>query len=226
MARARRLSPAYDLVNTRLFYPDEESVALTMGGRKKKFTRRKWIDFAEYCRIPKKAQHRPGIEAFGIFANHNEFYVLGSFVLKRGFHPGVKYNRPQIYVLIQPEAEFEQKALFQYSGFDIGVSDGAKQYCVKLAQLLEQSFRKQFTRFEVAFSSQVEVNLFGGKACSLRCCVQCLKGFPYNLGARSVSRNDRNAVIFRHLTPFFVINLNCKKNPSRSELIPVGTSAP
>lgn len=50
-----RLSPAYDLVNTRLFFPDDESTAIMMGGRKKKFTRRKWIDFAEYCGIPKKA---------------------------------------------------------------------------------------------------------------------------------------------------------------------------
>jgi flagellar biosynthesis regulator FlaF len=28
---------------------------MMMGGRKKKFTRRKWIDFAEYCGIPRKA---------------------------------------------------------------------------------------------------------------------------------------------------------------------------
>ena len=51
----RRLSPAYDLVNTRLFFPDDDSTAIMMGGRKKKFTPREWIDFAEYCGIPKKA---------------------------------------------------------------------------------------------------------------------------------------------------------------------------
>ncbi len=54
----RRLSPAYDLVNTRLFFPDDDSTAMMMGGRKKKFTRRKWIDFATYCEIPKKAAER------------------------------------------------------------------------------------------------------------------------------------------------------------------------
>jgi serine/threonine-protein kinase HipA len=51
----RRLSPAYDLVNTRLFFPDDDSMAMMMGVRKKKFSRRKWIDFAAYCEIPKKA---------------------------------------------------------------------------------------------------------------------------------------------------------------------------
>jgi hypothetical protein len=30
-------------------------MAIMMEGRNKKFTRRKWIDFAEYCGIPKKA---------------------------------------------------------------------------------------------------------------------------------------------------------------------------
>jgi serine/threonine-protein kinase HipA len=51
----RRLSPAYDLVNTRLFFPDDDSTAMMMQGRKKKLTRRNWIDFAAYCGIPKKA---------------------------------------------------------------------------------------------------------------------------------------------------------------------------
>ena len=50
----RRLSPAYDLVNTRLVLPDDDSLAIMMGGRKKKITRRKWLDFAEYCKILKR----------------------------------------------------------------------------------------------------------------------------------------------------------------------------
>jgi serine/threonine-protein kinase HipA len=54
----RRLSPAYDLVNTRLVIPTDDSLAIMMGGRKKKLTRRKWLDFADYCRIPRKAVQR------------------------------------------------------------------------------------------------------------------------------------------------------------------------
>lgn len=50
----RQLAPAYDLVNTSLFFPDD-SLAMMLGGRKKKLRRRQWIDFAEYCGIPRKA---------------------------------------------------------------------------------------------------------------------------------------------------------------------------
>lgn len=61
----RRLSPAYDLVNTRLVLPDDDSLAVMMCGRKKKITRRKWLDFAEYCRIPRRAAERLVEEQIG-----------------------------------------------------------------------------------------------------------------------------------------------------------------
>ncbi len=51
----RRLSPAYDLVNTRLVMPEDDSLAVMMCGRKRKITRRKWLDLAEYGKIPKRA---------------------------------------------------------------------------------------------------------------------------------------------------------------------------
>jgi serine/threonine-protein kinase HipA len=54
----RRLTPAYDLVNTRVATPKDDTVALTMGGRNKKFTRKKWLDFAKHCEIPEKAAER------------------------------------------------------------------------------------------------------------------------------------------------------------------------
>lgn len=53
----RRLSPAYDLVCTRLVIPDD-TLAMPVGGRDKRFTRRKWLEFAEYCQIPEKAAKR------------------------------------------------------------------------------------------------------------------------------------------------------------------------
>lgn len=54
----RRLSPAYDLVSTRLVLAEDDKLALPIGGRDKKFTRRKWLDFAEYCEIPERAATR------------------------------------------------------------------------------------------------------------------------------------------------------------------------
>jgi serine/threonine-protein kinase HipA len=51
----RRLSPAYDLVCTRLAIAEDDSLALPMGGKKKGLTRRKWLEFGDYCRLPKRA---------------------------------------------------------------------------------------------------------------------------------------------------------------------------
>lgn len=53
----RRLSPAYDLVCTKLVIPDD-TLAMPIGGRDKNLTRRKWLDFADYCAIPEKAAKR------------------------------------------------------------------------------------------------------------------------------------------------------------------------
>jgi serine/threonine-protein kinase HipA len=53
----RRLSPAYDLVCTKLVIPDD-ALSLTIGGRDKKLTRRRWLDFATYCRLPERAAKR------------------------------------------------------------------------------------------------------------------------------------------------------------------------
>jgi serine/threonine-protein kinase HipA len=53
----RRLSPAYDLVCTKLAIP-EDTLAMPVGGRDSKLTRRKWVEFGEYCQIPAKATKR------------------------------------------------------------------------------------------------------------------------------------------------------------------------
>lgn len=52
-----RLTPAYDLVSTRLVIPDDP-LALPVLGRTSKLTRKTWLEFAEYCAIPKKTAQR------------------------------------------------------------------------------------------------------------------------------------------------------------------------
>jgi serine/threonine-protein kinase HipA len=52
-----RLSPAYDLLCTRLVIP-EDPLALPIGGNKERLTRGRWLRFAEYCRLPSKAAER------------------------------------------------------------------------------------------------------------------------------------------------------------------------
>jgi serine/threonine-protein kinase HipA len=52
-----RLTPAYDLVATRLVIPDDE-LALPIDGRKEKLTRGAWREFAKYCQLPERAFER------------------------------------------------------------------------------------------------------------------------------------------------------------------------
>lgn len=55
--RLYRLSPAYDLLCTRLVI-DDDPMALPMGGRDRRFSRASWIAFARYCDIPLRAADR------------------------------------------------------------------------------------------------------------------------------------------------------------------------
>jgi serine/threonine-protein kinase HipA len=52
-----RLSPAYDLICTKLVIPDD-TLAMPIGGQRKSLKRRSWLDFADYCGIPERAAKR------------------------------------------------------------------------------------------------------------------------------------------------------------------------
>ena len=54
----RRLAPAYDLICTRLPIPTDQDLALPIGGKKNNLTRRSWLNFAGYCKIPERAAVR------------------------------------------------------------------------------------------------------------------------------------------------------------------------
>ncbi len=52
-----RLSPAYDLLATRLVIPDDQ-LALPIGGTPKDISRRKWLELARSCKLPEPAAVR------------------------------------------------------------------------------------------------------------------------------------------------------------------------
>lgn len=52
-----RLTPAYDLVCTRLVIPDDP-LALPITGKKEKLDREDWLRFAEYCQLPDRTAIR------------------------------------------------------------------------------------------------------------------------------------------------------------------------
>lgn len=54
----RRLTPAYDLLCTRLAIPGDRNQALSLGGKRNNLTRTVWLAFARYCQIPEPAAVR------------------------------------------------------------------------------------------------------------------------------------------------------------------------
>ena len=54
----RRLTPAYDLLCTRLVIPTDMDLSLPISGKKTKLTRKSWLEFADYCGLMKKAAER------------------------------------------------------------------------------------------------------------------------------------------------------------------------
>ena len=52
-----RLTPAYDLVSTRLVIPDDQ-LALPIGGKRDRLARADWLKFGAYCGLPEKAVAR------------------------------------------------------------------------------------------------------------------------------------------------------------------------
>ena len=52
-----RLSPAYDLLSTRLVIADD-LLALSVDGNKKNITRRQWMKYAEHCHVTPRAAER------------------------------------------------------------------------------------------------------------------------------------------------------------------------
>lgn len=53
-----KLTPAYDLVCTRLVIPDDNDLAMPMCGRNQKIRRATWLKLADYAGIPRKAAER------------------------------------------------------------------------------------------------------------------------------------------------------------------------
>jgi serine/threonine-protein kinase HipA len=52
-----KLTPAYDLLCTRLVIPDDQ-LSLSVQGKKDKLNRKVWLEFAKYCRLSQRAASR------------------------------------------------------------------------------------------------------------------------------------------------------------------------
>jgi serine/threonine-protein kinase HipA len=73
-----RLTPAYDLVSTRLVIP-EDQLALPVAGKRENLTRKTWLEFADYCEIPEKTALRV-LETQAAMARDAEAMIDASFL--------------------------------------------------------------------------------------------------------------------------------------------------
>jgi serine/threonine-protein kinase HipA len=73
----QRLTPAYDLVCTRLVIPDDP-FALPVQGKDRNLTRGTWLKFADDCQIPRKAAER-------VLAEHTDVLDQAVDVVARCF---------------------------------------------------------------------------------------------------------------------------------------------
>src|SRR4030042_961125 len=85
---------------------------------------------------------RARVRVAGVFANDDEIDVLWTLVLQRRFHSRVEFHRTQVDVLVQLEAGLEQDALFEDSGCNVRVADGAQQNSIKFTELFNSAVRQ------------------------------------------------------------------------------------
>ncbi|HEX8549405.1 MAG TPA: type II toxin-antitoxin system HipA family toxin, partial [Cytophagaceae bacterium] len=74
------LSPAYDLLNVNLLNPaDDEELALTLNGKKKKIKLNDFVGLAESLHIPQKAMEN-SLKKFTAKNKQVDFYIESSFL--------------------------------------------------------------------------------------------------------------------------------------------------
>lgn len=89
-----RLTPAYDLVCTRLPIPSDRDLAMTICGMKSNIARQQWLDFAEYAEIPERAATRLLQEQIDALESSLRF-IAASFLpddLKSQYQDIVQHN--------------------------------------------------------------------------------------------------------------------------------------
>ena len=98
---------------------------------------------------------RTGVKPLVVFPDHDKINVLRRLVFERAEALVVKFDRAQIDVLFQLEAQAEQNSLFQNARLDLGMADGAEEDGGKLAQLLHHAVRQRLLGAQITLAAQV-----------------------------------------------------------------------
>ena len=79
---------------------------------------------------------------------------------QRRLDAGEQLHRAQVDVLVEAEPQFQQQALFEDAGGDVGMADRAEQDGGEGAQLVERLGRQDFAGPQIALAAEIEVLQF------------------------------------------------------------------
>ena len=149
------------------------------------------VDRGLDCDFLGRSLHRKsagtGVKVARVFTNDCEIDVFRPFILQRGFHAGIQFDRAQIDVLIQREAGFEQNSLLQDTRGHIGMPDSAQQNRIKLAQLFNRAVGERFSGTFVSFAPEIEFGQLDFEIKFSRCSLENLNSFSRHLGPGPVT---------------------------------------
>ena len=100
------------------------------------------------------------VHVLGVFADHDEVDVLRALAGQRGFDAGEQFHRPQVDVLVEAEPQFQEQALFEDAGGDVGMAHRAQQNGGKGAQFVERLGRHDLAGPQIALAAEIEVLQF------------------------------------------------------------------
>lgn len=135
-----KLSPVYDLVNTSIVIPDAE-MAMTMGGKRRRFDATDWLGFARHARLPPEIVAE---EAEGILAAAKPAIELvrRSFLrddLKRAYARGIVERHSGILAL-RNEARSESTRVASSRAEPRAVSS---DQCARTVLMLRRAFEEE-----------------------------------------------------------------------------------
>ena len=132
------------------------------------------------------------VQVFGVLADDDEVDVVGALAGQRRFHAGEQLHRPEVDVLIEAEAQFQEQALFQDARGHVGMADGAQQDGAVAAQLVQRGGRQDFAGLQVAVAAEVEVVQFVADAFQLGHGLEDLHAFGRHFRPGAVAADHGN----------------------------------
>ena len=136
------------------------------------------------------------IQAFIVFADDSEINILGLLIFNGAVAVVVEFDWAQVDVLLHFEAEAEQDAFFQNSGFHIRMADGAEQHNRELFQVTDGAVGQHFFGAQVPVAAEIEIGVIEFKSKFGSGGVEDLDRLTRNFRACTVANDDCHVVTF------------------------------